>query len=36
MRLFERRADEEKVEEAAMGEGVERDREEEIERKRGR
>ncbi|KAF3504572.1 hypothetical protein F2Q69_00043761 [Brassica cretica] len=32
VRLFERRA-EDKVEEAAMGEGVERDREEEIERK---
>ena len=28
VRLFERRADEEKVEETAMGEGVERDGEE--------
>ncbi|WZZ87764.1 hypothetical protein YC2023_116343 [Brassica napus] len=36
VRLFERRADEEKVEEAAMGEGVERDREEERERKEER
>ncbi|KAL0750297.1 hypothetical protein Bca101_032300 [Brassica carinata] len=34
VRLFERRADEEKVEEAAMGEGVERDREEERKTKR--
>ena len=34
VRLFERRADEEKVEEAAVGEGVERDREEERKAKR--